>query len=222
MAVVEWDLVDKYFESTSFSDPPCYIGRICEGIGFYHQKDVYCVALQHHDPTDERQNLYGLCPQPHNMFSRGSPVHELRLETKEELIAIKAKRRPFVIVSMPPDQRASGVRQLGDEAYIGVPLYSFRPGEDEFKVRIAALEYNNLFYLPQEAPYLDVESFCRFDRIQFLHPAHITPGRARLNRVAWWKFSQWLRFYLTGRVDDTMLEYRSLMLTGNQQASGQP
>ena len=89
-------------------------------------------------------------------------MHELHLESNEELLVIKAKRRKFVIFCEAPDYGSGGASRLCESCCIGLPLWTFHPTDSEdFKLRIKALEYPWWIYLP-EAKALGMQEGCSF------------------------------------------------------------
>ncbi len=207
------DLVGEYYQATRLADAKRLPrGQLCWAPALYLPSQLDVLALQHYDPRDERNNLYGVANGPSNLF-RHTPVHELHLESDEELIVIKGKRRLVLVVSQAPSDWPLGGARLRERGFTCVPLYSFHDQDSpEFRVRVQALEYPWWVYLPKNDGHGRLEGFARLDRLQVIEERLLEPLQVALTSSALWYVSEWLRYYLTGEIDPLFLEYRAELL----------
>ena len=163
------DLVGQYYRSTSEAEASrLERGQLCWGPGLYLPYRLATLHLTHYDPRDEQRNRYSLSENmPPNQLFNHTPIHELRLESDEELLVIKAKRRLMAVISQSPQTWPPGGARLRERGYVCLPLYSFHPNESpEFRSRIQALEYPWWVYLPAETTLRIREGFARLDRLR--------------------------------------------------------
>ena len=86
-------------------------------------------------------------------------------------------------------------------------MYSFQVADSgELRDRIRAQEYPWWLYLPETHGFN--EGFARLDRLQVLEQSHLQPMSSSLTDDALWFVSEWLRYYLTGDIDEVLWEYR--------------
>ncbi len=170
------------------------------------------IALQHFDPRDERNNLYGLSREPLNAFNH-TPVHELNLQSDEEFLVIKAKRRPLLVVSEGPDPWSAGGGRARDHVRLCAPLHSFHDDDPpELRARVEALEYPWWVHLPPDSVLQMREGFLRLDRLQVVVNRLLEPMTKALTAGALYLVSEWLRYHVTGEIESLFAEYRTAML----------
>ena len=165
--------------------------------------------LVSHDPQDERRNRYAILPTNINdlLLFNHNPIHELTLPSDEELLVNRAKRRPVIVVSQKNDYWQPGGRRLSTSGFVCVPMYSFQASDPgAFRDRVRAQEYPWWLYLPGTHGFN--EGFARLDRVLVSERSHLQPMRSALTDDALWFVSEWLRYYLTGDIDDVFWDYR--------------
>lgn len=113
------------------------------------------------------------------------PLYHLGLRMNEELLVMRGKRRPGIVIL--PDNilfddisrllRSAGKKHLQQNLVLVIPIYSIqsenRPtGFPSIMVaRIKALMYNQFFYFPRtQAGNRSIEGVARLDRIQLVYP----------------------------------------------------
>ena len=145
-----------------------------------------------------------------------SPIKELELRADERLLAVRAKRRPALLMS-DPNSSWEDRRRNGEDSFLMAPIYSFRGDETkrefspDFVERVKAYVYNTHFYLPPHEHPRFVEGFVRFDRLQMVHKAWLDHMAMRLNEDALACLRHWLFYYLGGdlqQIDDVLFMYR--------------
>ena len=184
-------------------------GQICWAPVHFLSSQIISVALVSSDPQDERRNRYAILPSRINdrLLFNHSPIHELSLPSDEEMLVNRAKRRPVIVVSLENDFWQLGSDRLVDRGVLCVPMYSFHDRDSgEFRDRVRAQEYPWWLYLPGTPGFN--EGFARLDRLQVIEQSHLQPMSSALTDDALWFVSEWLRYYVTGDVDEVLREYR--------------
>ena len=165
--------------------------------------------LSSYNPHDERLNQYSLAkhePDDLSVFDH-FPVHELRLQNDEALLVDRAKRRPVVVMSQRNEYWAMGGARLSERGLVCLPMYSFqRDDSQEFRDRVRAQEYPWWLHLPDYRSLR--EGFARIDRLQTIEELQLQPTQYALTESALWFASEWLRYYLTGEIDELLFGYR--------------
>lgn len=206
------DLVETYYRGTSEADAQrLERGQLCWGPGLFLAYPMTILELEHYDPQDESQNRYAIQTNPPaGRFFNHNPVNEIRLQSDEELLVIKAKRRLMVVMSQQPKAWYTGDGRLTESGYVCLPFYSFQPRDTpEFKARIQALEYPSWIYLPGDQSSGVAEGFVRLDRLQLAERRSLEPRRQALTDEALWFLSEWLRYYLTEEIEQLFMDDRA-------------
>lgn len=143
-----------------------------------------------------------------------APIHSLKLESSEGLVAAKTKKdRPVVILGgMRASEPLAGSdrTELLDSA-ICVPIYGGDQFREGTRLRIRAYEFENLFYLPADPALRFDEGFARLDHAQPLLRTQLTKHRGlKLSDAALEALAEWYMFFVTERIDEDslILEYR--------------
>jgi len=117
-------------------------------------------------------------------YSRHSPLHAPKLESDEEFPVVRAKRRPFVLLSSIPEPSPSfrgAERHLHKKVGLVAPIQSaVKPtGETKYKEaiidRIRKLEFLHLLFLLPHAGAIDRCSLLRLDLLQTTFLTHLEP-----------------------------------------------
>jgi len=149
------------------------------------------------------------------------PIKEMNLRADENIYLLKGKERPGVILQTIETDFHNA---LHPEPYATViPLYTFKDRHDQpYRVRVAAFESPNLFYLPSAHEGIHEESVLRFEHTQpvtiaGLRPYFVDGKGSFLTNEAWTLLQHWYHQFLTGRVLDVSLQdhidaYRPLLL----------
>ena len=181
-------------------------GHLCMAPVFYLPERLR--AIRHNDPAREERSVYRIVEEPADIFNH-APIHETRLRQDEEILAIRAKRRPVVVAGLPAAWAPGGGR-LRERSVICLPAYSFQPGDsEEFRARVNALEYPAWIPLPADAAVGVREGFIRLDRMQAVERRQLDPMRLALTESAEQFVSEWTRYHITGQIDPVMLEIRA-------------
>lgn len=175
---------------------------------------LHILDIQSYDPLNESRISFKIVPATKNVFKdRHVPIKALEWQTDEEIIPLRAKKRPVVIISQEQHDVAA-VRTPDDlVTYLVAPVYSITPDHDPaFVARIKHLEYNQFFYLAEDSRFNRREAFARLDRIQPAHKRLMEPIPVRLSESAWMLLKAWVIYYLTGELDELIADIRSELL----------
>ena len=75
------------------------------------------------------------------------------------------------------------------------------------------MEYPWWIYIPEDSSRKMREGFVRLDRIQVIEINHIEPTRTALTEDARFFVSEWLRYYVTGQIEEVFLDERREMMS---------
>jgi len=173
----------------------------------YVPKQYYRIIPVNSDPASEDHKKY--IPQavnPANLCGadRKFPIKDLNIDSSEDLILVKIKKRPVIVVShsiKEPDDA------YNDDSFWCVPSYTLV--DDFFKARLPpdfiedvfALKYRAYFPLPYHPTMHDRECMLRLDRIQPVPRHLLQPTELKLSD-AWQRYLyEWIKFFLTGKLD---------------------
>ena len=212
------DLVEDFYRRVTVAESRrLERGQICWAPVPYLSSQIQTVSLESYDPRDESRNLYSIRqsePDEATLFNH-APVHDLRLESNEELLITKSKLRPVIATSQRNEFWQLGGGRLAERGRVCLPMYSFHPDDsDEFRERVRAQEYPWWIYMPDQFGLR--EGFARIDRIQTIEESHLRPSRNALTEDALWFVSEWLRYWFTEEIDPVLLEYRQELLQSIQ------
>jgi hypothetical protein len=158
---------------------------------------------------------------PANPAPTHFPIRDMNLRADENLYLLKGKPRPGVVLQTVD---TDFYNPRNPEPYASViPCYTFKEKHtQEYRVRVAAFESLNLFYLPSAHEGIKEESILRFEHVQPIPMAGIRPvfidgKKSFLSDEAWTILQHWYHRFLTGRVLDHKLQehidaYRTLLL----------
>lgn len=208
-------LISEYYRGTTQAEAKkLNFGQICFAPGYYLTDNITTLELVDYNPKNERLNRYAVArPQQPVLFNH-TPVHDLHLEHNEEMLVIKAKKRPFIIASHSPLEWPLGATRLKEKGFVCLPIFSFHPEDTTaFKARIAAMEYPCWIYLPEDTSRNIKEGFIRLDRLQVIEKNHIEPTQTALTEDSWFFISEWLRYYLTNQIEDVFMDERKEMMS---------
>lgn len=215
-----FELVDVYFRAVpkEFKDQ-VIPGRVCWVPSLYLVETVVGLTVRYADPGYERDILFELVSETENpaLFNH-DPLKHPPLRKNEAFLAVKAKRRPVIVLSRPTVKRsaASGVDHDFPQCFIVAPLYTFGDAEEpysqEFIERVKAMEYDEFLYIPKSDEFDIEESFVRFDRVQSVAKRNIRLESTMLTDDAFDLLKDWIRYYLAGPLEGTIADYRKIRM----------
>ncbi len=182
------------------------------------------------DPTEQNLRFEIRRATPTSFRGSHRPIKSIGLHATEELVAIKAKKRLVILLSQKnyvAEEIAPHVargRKVHVESYVCLPLYGIHRGQgeqgfpDAVVRRVQALMYNQFFYFPEypaEAENANIyEAIGRLDRLQVFHRDTLAadPERYALTPNCLLVLREGVRAYLTGEVDQNILDLRSELI----------
>jgi len=177
MPVFLTDLINPFYQAVGSLAAAAYTrGQLFRTPLGYTRENLELWRPAGTDASQTSAATFRLVPAPGDAFGRALPLHDPRLETNEEFIAIRAKRRPVILLSRAPAPPDVAPVRRGGRVYrrlaLVVPVYSltnrhtgtlkYRP---EFVERMQMLEWPEFLYLPPMAGVLPVPSFARVSEL---------------------------------------------------------
>lgn len=191
--------IDEYFDSGYYKELPLEersqlrFGRICWTHAYYPHEDLqfFRPVPDPAEPTKTISNRFQIEAAGQNAFRRGLPLQVPKLESNEEFLVVRAKRRPVVVIQpeMPiPSTINQGYRGRVHRRRCSVAqvfgLSDSVTGREEFSPefinRVRKMEYPQLMFLPKRAGLFEVDSLLRLDELQSVFTAHLTPEKFTL------------------------------------------
>jgi hypothetical protein len=157
-------------------------------------------------------------------FRRTVPYTNPYLATNEEFIALRAKKRPVILIQ-PPDPSLIEVKgvskgiKLDRHLCVVAPAFSledavgYQKATVEFIARVRRLDYSQFLFVPKGGP-MTVDSFVRLDELQSVAIQHLEPTGCALSPEALATFRAQVSFFLGGLDGGDFAEYRRLLADG--------
>jgi hypothetical protein len=144
-----------------------------------------------HEPTRTIATNFRIAPGGKDAFKRSLPLAVPRLETNEEFVVIRAKKRPVMLIQ--PEAADMAVNNRGYRGKVQrkrsliAPVFGLadaRTGLPEFNPdwvdRIRKMEFPQLVFLPKKPGLLEVDSIARLDELQSVFTPHLDPTQFAL------------------------------------------
>ena len=209
------ELIGDFYERVPTSDRSLQLGQFCWAPIPYipPRKPLVILDLKEYDPRDESMLTFRMVTATASAFKdRHVPIKAIDWETDEEIIPLKAKMRPAIVVSC--EQYSASTARTPDNllTYLMGPVYTVNGHDPAFIARLKSLEYNQFFWLAEDTRFNRKEALVRLDRIQPVNsqPAEIT--NVRLSESAWMVLRAWIIYYLTGDLDSDIADIRRELL----------
>jgi hypothetical protein len=178
------------------------------------------------DPTEPTKTIasqFRITPAGQDAFRRTLPLHLPKLETNEEFIVVRAKRRPVVLIQgeLPlagkDDRGFRGKIQRRRTLVAQVfGLADVRTGAREFSEsfvnRVRTMEFPQLMFLPQQAGVFDVDSMLRLDEAQSVFVPQLEATLFCLADDVANVLRHQINFLLTGAGPNDYTDLRELLL----------
>lgn len=209
------DLIGNYYEvSTAKGEDAYQRGEIHWAPSLYLERDLTLIRpfgpepwagdIKGWDMMEAEQP--GLRPPPFDH----PPLRSPPLESREERLALRAKQRPCILFSSAPEQWRYRSGVIRESVYLMLPMFSFHEDDlAEFRLRVHALAYRELFFLPADEELRIVEGFLRFDRAHVVPRSWLRSHGVKLSDDAMLLLDEWFYFFLTGTAADWVLQYRA-------------
>jgi len=138
------------------------------------------------EPTKTIASAFQIVAAPQDSFRRAIPLASPKLETNEEFIVVRAKRRPVLLVI--PEAPPWGIDSRGFRGKVQrrrcivaqiFGLADARTREAQFSTsfvnRVRKMEFPELVFLPERPGLLEVDSILRLDELQSVFTPHLEP-----------------------------------------------
>jgi hypothetical protein len=197
------------------------LGQIFWAPAYYpHQQ------LQLWRPLEVDQKLhtaknFQITTAPADAFKRALPYTSPPLKNNEEFIALKAKRRPVVLL-LPPDPslltvgKSTGDIKIVRHLCVIAPVFSivdavgYSKVPEEFRNRVRRLEYPQFPFLPAGGP-LSLDSILRLDELQSVAINNLERTDSCLSDELKAIFRSQVGFFMSGIGGEDFLGYRELL-----------
>lgn len=216
-------LIDDYYRDPGREIEP---GSICWAPSLYLVEGLAALRVKYAEPGNEKNILLTLVSSRDVKLFEHEPIKHPPIRKTEEFLAVKAKVRLVIVLSLPNVAVEARLRDPAEfpESFVVAPIYTFQVGEHpeegeqdfdpEFVERVKYFVYHQFFYLPASEQYGIRESFARFDRLQVVARRNLDRPKARLTENALVGFRDFLAYYLTGVPEQNIEDVRADYLRG--------
>ena len=177
-------------------------------------------------PNDVHQQLhtatnFNIKSGLQDAFKRNLPYTNPHLQTDEEFIALRAKKRPVVLIQ-PPDHSLKEVKnvsmgmKLARHLCVVAPAFSledsvgYQKATEEFIARVRRLDYPQFLFVPKGGP-LTLDSLVRLDELQSIAIQHLEHTGYTLAPEALETFRSQVSYFIAGLDGGDFGEYRKLL-----------
>ena len=184
------DLVPQFYGEVGPKHHTYERGQICWTHINYAEEQLLLWRSTGTDESKTTVHTFRIENSPKDAFSRSFPLYIPPLETHEEFVVVKAKRRPVIILSpCPPDPGVRGLRQGGKihrHICLVAPIFTVierttnQPKYPaEFIERMRTLAYPEFFYLPSQGA-IRRASYVRLGEMQAVFQPQLEPENQKL------------------------------------------
>jgi hypothetical protein len=225
--------IDEWFEKDFYKQLPLgyhsqanfAFGQLFWTHAYYpHENlELWRPVIDPNEPTKTIASNFRIAPAGKDAFKRTLPLHVPKLETNEEFLVVRAKRRPVVLV-----QPEAPLIAADNKGYRGkvqrrrclvaqvFGLADPKTGNPEFSPtfvdRVRKMEFPQLCFLPKQAGLLDVDSMLRLDELQSVFTPHLDPTQVALgDEMGKVLMGQW-RLLVAGVGPSEYTQLRELLL----------
>jgi len=197
-------------------------GQFCYTFVPYATENLQLWRPAQYDASQTAATDFRIAAAGQDAFARAVPLYAPKLETNEEFVVMKAKRRPVIVVSpAPPDPGIPAPR--GTRIYrrmaLVIPVFSLVDTvmerlkfPESFIDRVRTLEFPEFFYLPREPGVLPVPSLARLAELRAVFEPHLEPLDLRLRDDVRGIVEGHLRLLMTGVSEGDFHAYREQLL----------
>jgi hypothetical protein len=197
-------------------------GQFCYTFVPYATENLQLWRPAQYDASQTAATDFRITAASADAFARAVPLYSPKLETNEEFVVMKAKRRPVIVVSPPPPDPGiaapRGTRIYRRMALV-IPVFSLvdtATGRLKFPEgfidRVRMMEFAEFFYLPREPGVLPVPSLARLAELRAVFEPHLDPLDLRLRENVRVILEGQLRFLMTRVSEGDFHLYREQLL----------
>jgi len=175
------------------------------------------------EATKTMASAFRITPAGQDAFSRTIPLASPKLETNEEFLVIRAKKRPVVLLMPEPppigipahgfqgrmQRRLCGVAQIYSLADTTTGRAKYSPS---FVERVRRMEWPQMMFLPRYPGILEVDSLLRLDELQSVFTANLEPTQYSLGDDVTDILRGQLQYLFTGTGPPAYTDLRELLL----------
>ena len=216
------DVLSPFFVKLAPKAPPAF-GQIFKVAAYYPHTSLQLWRPSKFDSKLGRADDFNPASSPHDAFSRSTPYAFPHLQTNEEFLFIRGKKRPVILIS-PPDPKLTTIpkvtgggklaRNLAPIAliYSAVDKAGLAKFDHAFLDRVRLLEHPQFLFIPHGGP-LTVDSLARFDELQSVDMSNLEPSGFVLSDDLIAVVKSQLSFGLTGLAGQTFQEWAAQLRT---------
>ncbi len=185
MAYID-ELFDEYFETVGSGFRNAFKpGQIVWTHFTYNFEHLEFWRPNNLDDSGTIASEFNIQSSPSDVFNKRIPLSQPRLEINEEFLVVRTKKRPGILVTLPPPEIEVATIRGGGKINLNLsllaPLFSLEDSygnakyHSDFVNRTRKLLYPHLFFLPKKESSRLKDSLCRFDRIFAAYTNHMEP-----------------------------------------------
>lgn len=189
----------------------------------YTRENLEVWRPTNYDESQTSASQFRQLAAPGDAFARTAPLHTPRLETNEEFLVVRAKRRPVIMLSPTPPApevpRMRGGGRIHRPLALVVPIYSLanrHTGEPKYPAvfieRLRTLAYPEFLYLPPLPGVLHTPSYARVSELQAIVQPHLDATDGRLSDTSLAVLQAQILYLTTGRYEAPLHTYREELL----------
>jgi len=175
-----------------------------------------------YDGTQTRASHFQISSAGEDAFNRSMPLYNPKLETDEEFIVVRAKRRPIILITPSPEEIRTnllrGGTKINRHLCLVAPLYSVigKYGNikfpQEFIDRVRLMEFPQFFFIPENTKYGIRSSILRLDSLQAVFENHLDPLPLKLSKLAIDILQGQIECFINGKENTNYETLRELLL----------
>lgn len=161
---------------------------------------VHGLRIDRVSPRDDARASVTFADRAAATAGEHPPIKALGLRSDESAAVVTARRRPLIVLGGAGAAELTPAGPRDAETVLVVPVESAAELPQGLRLRIAAYEFPNAFYLPAAPEHRFAEGFARFDQAQPLACTALTGHRGfALTTDARDALVEWFVAYSTGR-----------------------
>jgi hypothetical protein len=223
--------IDEYFADGFYRELPLgyhrhfLSGQLFRTHAYYPHEhlELWRPVLDPDEPTKTIASHFQIQAAGQDAFRRNIPLAAPKLETNEEFLVIRAKKRPVVLVM--PETAPFGVDNKGYRGKVQrhlclvgqvFGLADSKTGQAEFSPsfveRVRKMEFPQLMFLPARPGFLEVDSLLRLDELQSVFTSNLEPTRLALGDEVTSVLRGQLQYIFAGTGPTLYTELRELLI----------
>lgn len=155
--------------------------QICWAPVFYKEDKSLTLIEDKYDPINEESSTWKLARFEESTAKqrlRHRPYKTFQLESDDDLLVIKCKIRPVLVISKVETDWGVPYNKFS-RSWLCLPLFSYKPRHSQrYVMDDQALKIGHRFYFPPGNPGLDEESAGLINEIQFIPENNLSPFKS--------------------------------------------